>query len=77
MEYKLFLRKDETKGLCRSKRNSLCVLNSMRNGAKYEIHNIFVGRTKKVALCQDNVIKHIVTRKAYQEYITPELPLQY
>ena len=73
MQYKLYLRPDESKGFSRSKKNALCILNSTLNGAKYEIHNIYVGRNKKVALCQENEIVHIIPRSAYQQFITPEI----
>ena len=69
MEYKQFITKEESKGFNRSKKNALSIL---RND-KFKVHYICVGRVRKIALCKDEEILHIIPRKAYQEYITPEL----
>jgi hypothetical protein len=70
MEYKPYLTDVESKGLLLSTKHALYVLS---NG-KFVVHNIQVKKTRKVALCDDdNNILHIISRKAYQKYITPEL----
>jgi len=70
MEYKPYLTDIESKGLLLSTKRTLSVLSNR----KFVVHNIQVKKTKKVALCDnDNNILYIITRKAYQKYITPEL----
>lgn len=70
MDYKVLITKDQSKGLNRSKKNALGILRAN----KFIVHNIFVERVKKIALCNDQEeILHIIPRKAYEEYITPEL----
>lgn len=71
MMYKPFLTKDEAKGFGRSKKRALELLAQR----KYNVHNICVGTARKVALCDGDELLHIIPRQAYQEYITPELPL--
>lgn len=70
MNYQVMITKDQSRGLNRSKKNALGILRAN----KFVVHNIHVGRVKKVALCDDQEqILHIIPRKAYEEYITPEI----
>ena len=69
MQYKPFLTKDEAKGLSRSKNHALNILHA----DKYKAHNVCVNRTRKIALCQNEEILHIIPRKAYEEFITPKI----
>ena len=71
MMYKPFLTKDEAKGFGRSKNRALELLAQR----KFNVHNICVGTARKVALCDGDELLHIIPRQAYQEFITPELPL--
>lgn len=67
MKYIIAISENDSRGYCRSKKQGLYIL---RNG-KFRVHNIYVGRTKKVALCDDgDNILHIITRATYQKYIT-------
>ena len=68
---KPFMTKDEAKGYNRSKKRALELLLQR----KYNVHNICIGTTRKVALCDsDDELLHIIPRSAYQQFITPELP---
>ena len=70
MEYKPIITESEARGLTRTKKQGLYILN---NG-KFIVHNIQVYKSKKVALCDsNNNVIHIITRATYQKYITPEL----
>ena len=71
MMFKPFISKDEAKGFGRSKKRALELLAQR----KFNVHNICVGTTRKVALCDGDELLHIVLRAAYQEFITPDLPL--
>lgn len=69
MDYKPIITEEESKGFNRNKKNALGILRA----EKFKVHNICVGRTRKIALCKNEEIMHIIPRIAYQEYITPEL----
>ena len=71
MMFKPFISKDEAKGYNRSKKRAMEILNQR----KFNVHNICVGTARKVALCDGDELLHIIPRQAYQEFITPELPL--
>ena len=71
MMFKPFISKDEAKGFGRSKKRALELLAQR----KFNVHNICVGTARKVALCDGDELLHIIPRQAYQEFITPELPL--
>ena len=65
--------KDEAKGYNRSKKRALELLRQR----KYNVHNIRVDKSLKVALCdEDDELLYIIPRSAYQKFITPELPLE-
>ena len=70
--YKQFITKDESKGFNRSKKRALELLSQR----KFDVHNICVGSVRKVALCDGDELLQIISRAAYQEFITPELPLE-
>ena len=71
MMFKPFISKDEAKGYNRSKKRAMEILNQR----KFNVHNLCVGTARKVALCDGDELLHIIPRQAYQEFITPELPL--
>lgn len=70
MTYRPILTEGEANGLFRNKKEALEILRS----CKLYAHNIRVGNLRRVALCNiSNEIIHIVTKKSYQEYISPKL----
>lgn len=70
---KTIITKDEAKGYNRSKKRALELLHQR----KCNVHNIRVGKSLKVALCdEDDELLYIIPRSTYQIFITPELPLE-
>lgn len=70
MIYKPYFTQSESAGLMRSKKNALLLLANN----KFVVHNIQVKNTHRIALCNtENEVLHIISRVAYQKYITPEL----
>lgn len=70
MKYNPIITQSDGRGLHRSLKQGLKILAD----GKFKVHNILVYKSRKVALCdeEDNIL-HIITRKTYQTYITPEL----
>ena len=70
MKYSTIISREDSHGYLRSKKQGLYLLKN----EKFKVHSIYIGKTKKIALCDsDDNILHIITRATYQKYITPEI----